>query len=1258
MLKSTTKIDRTKREQNRILLEKKLSKDSVTSTKFCDSSEEREGGSSSSSNASLHLSEKPNITRTLDANNTSSFLSDQKTKSKGGSIKSSRKHSQHTLSKVNILDKGNDYKINDSTSVGKSRRGGIPLDESKISSKTNSIIVDDSIDNQNYNTERKTERSSTEFLNIEGSIPHILSGVDKVAGGDFSRFPRTISFKDNLVSGDGNQYNTIKEDFSYLYGPSKVDPSRGHLGYYNSPEVLNTYPSGSLTSSAREGYSFSPYGFHHMGSAPNGDLKHFSANILNAQGADAYASSNLGTFRGDTGGTYPDNTWVTQQGNTGGTHQGNTWGTYPDNTGGTHQGDSWGTRQGNTWGTWRGDYLGGYPSTNGGLNPNILNSYEQKNVTFSEGVVNSTYAGPFVHLKGAENSLVKGGEVYTRTGNERFTSASKVANEMDFTNMYTSHTPIGSNDSSRVGGLGNANLSDKTSYYVNDASESASLVGGVQLGPLLSRRNVYDTFGVDSGSGNSAPASPLLAEPVSTLVAEPVSVSVPGEGNSMASGLTNGGEVLKFKTAEFPNYADYNFKSTTAQEGVGNTLDHVVKPSELIEREKMKNEVPMCEEVTSHTDYSRATHSSHVVDKRIVHEGFDTIKVPKYREVEIVEKIVEVPVVHKVNKYINKYEVKEVEKVVKKPINKYVETKIEVPEFHFKDKIVEVPELQEVVKIVEKPEIKERIIYKNKIETKIIPKYIEVPVVKIINKYESYDDIGEVIKTVPVKKIVEIPNEVIRKVKVPVRKIIEEPNYVPIIKYRDVPIEKIRYVPKIQTVELVKTIPKVIDIPVPVRVPKIKVIDKPFYINRYVDHPVVVPVSRKVKPVYKYGGKKVIEIPIHKPYIVTHDTVVRKDVHNGMSNGRCSVYARKMDLNAFDPVKRNELFRLVNGGNFNLERSVSVDNFVGRVGGSIGGSIGGSFGGSIGGSTDASGRPGGLHFTKSLNNGANAKVNVSNMNTSYGVDFYSNGVGVANGLNAPFVSAGGLGSASNEQGVHPNFTMPISMYNGNCDTGRKDGRSSLAFLQNGSNGVEQGSNDLPEGFPRSSNFQHRFSSSNPVNERRGGVASGHTGDGGANVGRNFGGGESSLRKYQPSVRGNVPQYVGGGNDRSMRHMGSMGSDCGVRSGNGSGMNRSLNHSNSLNQANQVSQDNKMCHSNTMSNMNTMSSMNNGTCALRSRSPSACSADGISAYVVEYVGDEDRRFREGGFSNGFSNQVADEMGSNYSFSGTVINSKNE
>lgn len=340
---------------------------------------------------------------------------------------------------------------------------------------------------------------------------------------------------------------------------------------------------------------------------------------------------------------------------------------------------------------------------------------------------------------------------------------------------------------------------------------------------------------------------------------------------------------------------------------------------------KTQTEAEVVENIQSSPDYARATHSSQVVDKKFVHEGFDTIKIPKYRQVEVVEKVVEVPVVHKINKYVDKYEIKQIEKTIKKPINKYIETKIEVPEFHYTDKVVEVPEIHEIVKIVEKPEIKERIIYKNKIETKIIPKYIEVPVVKIVDKYEEYDDIQEVVKTVPVKKVVEIPTEVIKKVKVPIKKIIEQPNYVPVIKYRDVPIEKIRYVPKIETVELMKRVPKIIDVPVPVRVPKVEIIDRPYYINKYVDKYINVPVSKRYTPIYKYQGKKIVEIPIHKPYIVTHDTFVPKSISSKVFNGNRSIYTNPIDINSLSATKQKELFDVVNKNHPDLQRSFSAN---------------------------------------------------------------------------------------------------------------------------------------------------------------------------------------------------------------------------------------------------------------------------------------------------------------------------------------------
>lgn len=374
---------------------------------------------------------------------------------------------------------------------------------------------------------------------------------------------------------------------------------------------------------------------------------------------------------------------------------------------------------------------------------------------------------------------------------------------------------------------------------------------------------------------------------------------------------TNGNFTMKSM-----NIVDSNpgsIPNTLPQINLDRLLEPRIENSNILQEMKVRNaSVEVCKTIESPPDYSRATHSSQVVDKKFVHEGFDTIKIPKYREIEVVEKLVEVPVVHTINKYVNKYEIKQVEKLVKKPINKYIETKIDVPELYYKDKVIEVPELHEIVKIVEKPEIKERVIYKSKIETKIIPKYIEVPVVKIVDKYEEYDDIQEVIKTVHVKKVVDIPNEIIKRVKVPIKKIIEEPNYIPVIKYRDVPIEKIRYVPKVQTIEHVQNIPKIIDVPVPVQIPKIKYIDKPVYINKYVDHYVNVPVCKRIIPVYKEGGKRIIEIPIHKPYIVNHDTIVPKNIDNSMQNGSCSVYTKKLDINSFSPMKQNELYAMVN----------------------------------------------------------------------------------------------------------------------------------------------------------------------------------------------------------------------------------------------------------------------------------------------------------------------------------------------------------
>lgn len=612
----------------------------------------------------------------------------------------------------------------------------------------------------------------------------------------------------------------------------------------------------------------------------------------------------------------------------------------------------------------------------------------------------------------------------------------------------------------------------------------------------------------------------------------------------------------------------------------------------LDEMTTRKQTVDMCKTIESPPDYSRATHSSQVVEKKFVHEGYDTIKIPKYREVEIVEKLVEVPVVHTINKYVHKHEIKQVEKLVKRPINKYIETKIEIPELYYKDKVVEIPEMHEIVKIVEKPEVQERIIYKSKIETKIIPKYIEVPVVKIIDKYEEYDDIQEVVKTVHVKKIVEIPNEVIKRVKVPIKKIIEQPNYVPIIKYRDVPIEKIRYVPKIKTIEHVKTIPKIIDIPVPVKIPKIKYIDKPVYINKYIDHYVNVPVSKRIIPVYKNGGKKIIEIPIHKPYIVNHDTIVPKSINNSMLNGSCSVYTKRLDINSLSPMKKNELYEMVNRKPNGMNRATTVSN---------------SF---------------------SNPNFGSAPVLGMNTNTTT-----TNNNGLSNfGMNERYPNDLIAGGSNNLNGS-PNVYNNISMENRNeYHTVPVRSNSCVRFPTDvigrtyHSNGIHPSNYTVPN-IPLD-NYSSQGFYSNPLGSSS----------------MNFRNGRNDIGMMHSSENFNVPSMISPGrmsNSHSVYPTNSMGPPSWKQMKSYSFSNLPGSFNNPIGSFPTINNQQNMNHSSL--HRNRLESSNMG-----SRSPSVGSIDGISAYAVEYVGELNDKL---GKSNRSSEMIYEERnfeGSNYSF----------
>lgn len=92
----------------------------------------------------------------------------------------------------------------------------------------------------------------------------------------------------------------------------------------------------------------------------------------------------------------------------------------------------------------------------------------------------------------------------------------------------------------------------------------------------------------------------------------------------------------------------------------------------------------------SFKDYSRAKEISSTTESKLVQDGFETIQIPKYKPIEILEKKVQVPVVHKIDTIVNVDKIQEVEKIVKVPYEKYVDRVVEETEIHYQDKIIEV----------------------------------------------------------------------------------------------------------------------------------------------------------------------------------------------------------------------------------------------------------------------------------------------------------------------------------------------------------------------------------------------------------------------------------------------------------------------------------------------------------------------------------------------------------------------------------------
>eukprot|EP00923_Selenidium_pygospionis_P008591 GHVN01014654.1.p1 GENE.GHVN01014654.1~~GHVN01014654.1.p1 ORF type:complete len:295 (+),score=40.32 GHVN01014654.1:1511-2395(+) len=116
-------------------------------------------------------------------------------------------------------------------------------------------------------------------------------------------------------------------------------------------------------------------------------------------------------------------------------------------------------------------------------------------------------------------------------------------------------------------------------------------------------------------------------------------------------------------------------------------------------------------------------------------------------------------------------------------------------------KIIEVPEIEYIDKYVKKIEIVEKTVEVPKLVKEVVERIVEVPEIQIVEKREEFEEIHETIKYVPKPEIVEVPREVIKYVPVVETIIIEKVVEIP---RRD---GKVIEVPQPYLVEKVEKVP-------------------------------------------------------------------------------------------------------------------------------------------------------------------------------------------------------------------------------------------------------------------------------------------------------------------------------------------------------------------------------------------------------------------------------------------------------------------
>lgn len=255
-------------------------------------------------------------------------------------------------------------------------------------------------------------------------------------------------------------------------------------------------------------------------------------------------------------------------------------------------------------------------------------------------------------------------------------------------------------------------------------------------------------------------------------------------------------------------------------------------------------------------------------------EDGGVIYVPMINQTIRRNRIVEVPEVHVIEKFVPKITFQDVIKKVPKTEVQWVEKIVEVPEVKVVDKIVEVPQIHQVQRFVPRVEIQEVVRHVPKYHVQKIEKYVEVPQIQVVEKFVEVPQIHEVIKYQEKIKFVDVPVERIRRVPKVEVKIVEKIRHVPgPVEYINVPQETIIEKPVIEVVEKVIEEPEIQDfvIETPVVVPsQSPPISVPVEVPVYYDVPQYYPVRGRVIPVERERVyEKIVEVPVP----VVHENV-------------------------------------------------------------------------------------------------------------------------------------------------------------------------------------------------------------------------------------------------------------------------------------------------------------------------------------------------------------------------------------------------